>query len=131
MNASDMMPFGKYRNWPLIHIPPEYFHEIYRTKPDFMEKYPSIKLYIEQNHPIPKPEYNPIPDPALELKPLCPTNKHCFIDEEMALKVLKDITKRDQKHDKPIRAYQCEFCGYWHHTKKPLLEQKNSCDDTN
>lgn len=123
LSISDMMPFGKYRNWPLAHIPAAYFHEIYKTQPDAMAKYPALKLYIEQNHPIPKPEYNPIPDPALVLKKLCETNKICYIDEQMAQKALKNMHQyKEQIHNnpKPIRAYQCEFCGYWHLTKKPL-----------
>jgi hypothetical protein len=40
------------------------------------------------------------------------------LDKDSADKMIKEISKIQQKHKKPIRAYLCLNCNLWHLTSK-------------
>jgi hypothetical protein len=114
-----IIPFGKHRNKPLKELPKEYLVELYRHE-DLMTKWPELKLYIEATYPL------ILPIPSLKsheykYEPI-PCEKNAYVDEDAAKKALKLIKQDKRDHKKPNRAYQCEICGFWHLTSKPLTE---------
>jgi hypothetical protein len=104
------MPYGQHKGRPIETLPGSYLVALY-SDAGAMEKHPAIKNYIETNYrallPIKK-----------VYTPLCDTFKVCFVDKEAADKELKAIRQDPRKHKKPVRSYQCERCGFWHHTSK-------------
>jgi hypothetical protein len=78
-----------------------------------MEKHPGVKQFIEAN-------FAPLLYTGPKIAgPICDTLKACFMDKEAADKELKRIRKSPGTHKKPVRSYECERCGFWHHTSKP------------
>ena len=46
-------------------------------------------------------------------------NRYAYPSKKAAKRHLKEISKKEQKHKKPERTYDCEFCGFWHLTSSP------------
>lgn len=53
------------------------------------------------------------------------TGKIIYASEQIAKAELKRIRSVEQLHKKPIRKFECEHCGGWHHTSMTLEEWKN------
>lgn len=106
------MPYGQHKGRPIETLPGSYLVAIYSNR-EAMEKYPAVKEYIETNYwaLLPTPKVN---------GPLCDTLKMCFVDKEAADKELKRIRKDPRRHKKPVRSYECERCGFWHHTSREI-----------
>lgn len=104
------MPFGKYKGQPIHLLPLQYIRSIYGT-PQQMIRYPDLKNYLEET-------YKGLLQKSHPIEPLCETLKRCYKDEETAKKALKLLI--ETSHGKTlIRWYQCNICGYWHHTSQP------------
>lgn len=112
---------GQFKNKPLKDIPAFYLVRLYHQK-EFMTQYLEINEYIEATHrdllPLKAskhllPKYEPLP-----------CEKYTYVDEGEARKALKLIKQDKRTHKKPVRAYQCEVCGYWHLTSKQLIENQ-------
>jgi len=112
-----IIPFGKHRNKPLKELPKEYLVELYRHE-DLMTKWPELKQYIEATYWLLLPLSQKV---EYKFEPL-PCEKNAYVDEEAAKKALKLIKQDKRDHKKPNRSYQCEICGFWHLTSKPLTE---------
>jgi hypothetical protein len=114
-----LIPFGKYKFTSLKNLPASYLLGIYGNK-KHMADYPEMKAYIEENLDNLKgkqEEKKEIPTVTL------PCTKYFYMSEEEAKKHLREIRakgKQAERHILPIRAYQCNICGYWHLTSKPL-----------
>lgn len=52
------------------------------------------------------------------LQEIC--GKVIYQSKSAAKTALKDIRVTKQNHRKPIRSYECEKCGFWHHTSMPI-----------
>lgn len=111
-----ILKFGKYRGQDIRVVPGPYLVGLYKSAQDQLDKYPLVREYIVENFGalIPTKSY------LFLLTPICDTLKTCFVDQQDADKELKRIRKDPRKHKKPIRSYQCERCGFWHHTSKQL-----------
>jgi hypothetical protein len=47
-----------------------------------------------------------------------------YYSEKFAKEQLNKIINSKGEHKKPVRAYECEYCGQWHLTSMPLSEYK-------
>lgn len=103
---------GKYKFTRIKNIPAEYLLKVYKNK-GYPDK--ELLLYVENNieHIKNKQENNIIDKKTF----LC--NKIVYPTKAEAQYVLREIRKSGQTHKKPIRAYECEYCGGWHHTSQP------------
>lgn len=110
--TSFLMPFGKYEGQAVEGLPGTYLVQLY-TNREVMEKHPAVKQYIEIN-------YGPLLPTKKTTGPICDTLKAAFVDRDAADKELKRIRKDPRKHKKPVRSYECERCGFWHHTSREL-----------
>ncbi len=88
------------------------------------------KLKHQQNKKIVeiiKPKITKIIKPEIT-KAVKPEIKRCdkisYPNEKEAKFKLKVIRDSNQKHNKPVRAYECEVCGGWHLTKIPFENWK-------
>lgn len=100
----------------MCRLPANYLIGLYGDK-TAMWKYPEIKQYIEANMD------RLIQTQETDIKPkdyLLPCYKYSYLDEKIANEQLKIVREDKGDHKKPIRAYQCEKCGFWHLTSKPL-----------
>ncbi len=52
-----------------------------------------------------------------------PCTKHSYKDQQQATEVLHNIVAKKGDKKKPCRAYECENCGKWHLTSKPIEYQ--------
>lgn len=114
-HSNYIIPFGKYKFTALCRVPANYLLGLYGDKTK-MEKYPEINAYIEANLTA------LIPKQAIKVhivEPIAICDKQPYTDEEEAKKALKLIRQDKREHKKPIRAYKCEKCRFWHLTSKP------------
>lgn len=51
-----------------------------------------------------------------------PCKKRCYRDKDEALYAMHGIANRNDGRKKPVRVYECEDCGQWHLTSKPIGE---------
>lgn len=51
-----------------------------------------------------------------------PCKKRSFRDKDEALYALHGIANKNDGRKKPVRVYECEDCGCWHLTSKPIGE---------
>lgn len=107
-----IVQFGKYNGQAIERLPAFYLARVYMSNPEVMEQYPAVKQFIEINCAALLLVGKPV-------GPICDTLKAAFVDKEAADKELKRIRKDPRKHKKPVRSYECERCGFWHHTSKP------------
>lgn len=113
-HSNYIIPFGKYQFTALCRIPASYLLGLYGDK-DKMDKCPEIKQYIETNlSSLITNQGVKIATPSSQ--PIC--KKTPYGDEESAKKALKLIKHDKRNHKKPVRAYHCEMCKYWHLTSK-------------
>jgi hypothetical protein len=123
------MKFGKYKNKFISELPSSYIIELYKnlitTTIDDDKK--EFVLYVETtlSDLLPKKNNNNINTFINEVvNKMCP--KEFFINEGDAKYRLDHIRKTTIKHNRtnkiPIRVYECDRCGYWHLTSKPLYE---------
>jgi hypothetical protein len=113
---SFLMPFGKHEGQALSAVPGTYLMQLY-TNREKMEKHPELKHFIEFN-------FGPLLPGRKATGPICDTFKICYVDKEMADRELKRIRSDPRHHSKPTRSYECDRCGLWHHTSKPIIKQK-------
>lgn len=114
MDATKLiMPFGKHKGWALEKVPGIYLARLYRSQPDMMDIHQTVKQFIETN-------LSALLFTGKPIGPICDTLKVAFVDKVAADKELKRIRRDPRKHKKPIRSYECERCGLWHHTSREL-----------
>jgi uncharacterized protein (DUF3820 family) len=110
-----VLSYGKYKFTALCRIPVDYLFLLYNNGVQDQE----LKEYIEQNmERLMMRKEGLIQPPALKF----PCDKWTYITEKEAKKVLAEIRKVDQRHKKPVRAYECDKCGGWHLTSLTLEE---------
>lgn len=116
-----LIPFGKHRFTALCRLPASYLLGIYGTK-GYMDKYPEIKQYIQDNLERLK-NGNGITRDTIP-KITMPCDKYCYLTEREASKELQRITDLPtaEGQKKPCRHYYCDKCGAWHLTSKTLSE---------
>jgi uncharacterized protein (DUF3820 family) len=116
-----ILNFGKYKHSKLKikDIPVDYLIEFYRStnRAGCTGELKEILEYINVNH-MPQPQLKKRPlDSAIDLVlNMCP--KEVFVSEGDAKYRLKYINSFKNDHKTPSRAYQCNFCGYWHLTSQ-------------
>ncbi len=133
---NSVLATGKYKYIHLMRIPAQYLLDIY-YKENKSGKYPDKQLieYIEKNLEKIKDRLDkPVEEFDLGISTrsmnstllICKkTGKIIYATEKIAKEALKRIQSIDQAHKKPIRKFECEHCGGWHHTSMTLEEWKN------
>jgi uncharacterized protein (DUF3820 family) len=126
---TSILTFGKYKFKKLRDIPASYLIKLYNDKG--INK-PELREYIERNierlkseagygidviKVIKKPE---VKKPEIIKIPTFVCDKVTFATEKIAKSRLREINNARGNNKKPIRAYECEKCGGWHHTSIPL-----------
>ena len=128
-----IIKFGKYKNNKISDIPVRYLIELYKSiiNCTIDEDKKDIIFYVEANlaHLMPKKKFTSINTFVNEVvNKMCP--KEFYINESDAKYRLNHIRKISIKYNRdnkiPIRVYECERCGYWHLTSKPLYEFENT-----
>jgi len=113
-----ILSFGKYKFTRLCRVPPDYLlkFSIDKSHTDLHQYVVNNleKIIMRMEGIVETPPFN------------FPCNKFFYACEKDAKQVLKKIIETDQEHKKPIRSYECEKCGGWHLTSKPLEEYKNN-----
>jgi uncharacterized protein (DUF3820 family) len=131
---TSILTFGKYRFKKLRDIPASYLINIYNDKG--INK-PELREYIERNIDrlkaeaggmdiiqgikIKKPE---VKKPEVIKIATFVCDKVTFATEKIAKSRLREINNARGNNKKPVRAYECEICGGWHHTSIPFEKFK-------
>lgn len=119
---NSILTLGRYKFTSLFRVPAEYLLNIY-YKENKNNKYPDRELiaYIEKNLEKIK-QRQELGETVPVLERLC--EKITFPSEKDAKYQIKQIREKEQKHKKPVRAYECEKCGGWHLTSISYEEWK-------
>ncbi|PAC29221.1 hypothetical protein BWI92_16465 [Flectobacillus sp. BAB-3569] len=113
-----LLTFGKYKFTQLCRVPPEYLLRIHQAKSYFNAE---LKEYIINNlERIIQRRDGIIPTPIVYF----PCKKVIYISKKEANKFLESIKYLEQNHKKPVRAYECDKCGYWHITSRETFDSK-------
>jgi len=106
---------GKYKFTVLCRVPPEYLLNLYAKKnKSNLELYE----YVERNLSLIEARANgAVVIPELDIT----CQKIVYFSEKAAKAELKRIREMKNDHTIPIRSYQCEVCGGYHLTSKPLI----------
>ena len=124
ITSDSIMKFGKYKNRKISTVPLDYLIQTYKstihsTKNDDHKEF---NEYIESTLDIPvlNPKVSILKAVDDFAKNMCP--KEFFISQSDAKYRLDYIRKMNVNSDKkiPVRAYECEKCGYWHLTSRPM-----------
>lgn len=132
---SDVLSKGKHKFIALSRVSPGYLLEVYRNPRGYKalgdEQLKNLLEYIEKNlDKIQARARGDVQAPELEIGfkfagksgvLICKqSNKTIFATEKDAKAQLNKIANVEQDNKKPIRTYQCQHCGQWHLTSKPL-----------
>jgi len=107
-----MLTFGKHKFTRLCRVPPEYLLTFLENK-----AHKELHEYVTEN----LERILMRRDGLLEAPPLeFPCAKITYRSKKDANWVLAKIKDVEQAHKKPIRSYECDKCGGWHLTSKPI-----------
>ncbi|MDI9882416.1 hypothetical protein [Flectobacillus longus] len=113
-----LLTFGKYKFTQLCRVPPEYLLRIHQAKSYFNAE---LKEYIINNlERIIQRRDGIILTPIVYF----PCKKVIYISKKEANRFLESIKYIGQNHKKPVRAYECDKCGYWHITSRENFDSK-------
>lgn len=129
---TSILTFGKYKFKKLCDVPASYLINLYNDKGI---KEPELMEYIERNierlkieaggmdiiQGIKKPE---VKKPEIIKIVTFRCDKVTFATEKIAKSRLREINNARGNNKKPVRAYECEICGGWHHTSIPFEKFK-------
>ena len=116
--------FGKHKKKPISEIPKDYLLRLYKSGiPKDKDPDGKLRIFIEELICPPKKirkTHETINHIAIKVAEMfCP--KEFFISESDAKYRLKFIRSHSTRSEKiPIRAYECDRCGYWHLTSKQM-----------
>ena len=119
-----ILTFGKYKLKKLRDIPASYFLKLYKDL-GVMKNNVELKEYIESNLDILKDEEKGLKSRQVVKPEPIRCEKITFATEKIAKSRLREINDARGDNKKPVRAYECDICGGWHHTSMPLDEFKN------
>lgn len=109
------MPFGEFKFTALCRVPVDYLFKVYKSTTDL-----EFKKYMDDNWRRMVLRKNG----RIKAQPLnFPCTKFIYPTEKAAKQALREISLNEQEHQKPIRVYQCNKCGAWHLTSKPLWQK--------
>jgi len=108
-----ILTFGKYKFMRLGNVPKEYLISL---KNNGGSHIPELREYLNANYEAILQRVDK--DIIAEL-PVC--DKITFPNETEAKFKLRSIRSKNQKHQKPIRVYECHKCWGWHLTSKPKI----------
>lgn len=117
-NDNTILTFGEYKFTRLCRVPAFYLIDLYKSGCQDKE----LLEYVKEN-------MDKIKD-RLEGKSktpqlVMPCTKFAYSDEKDAKRHLKEIHNKGDNHGyQPIRAYECNKCGFWHLTSKPFKPLK-------
>lgn len=130
-NSQSILLYGKpHRYKKLCNVPINYLLELYKIREHQITDKKLVK-FLEDNYEnflnAEGPTLGNNDDRKLGYKvqgrrPVvtCPkTNKIIFATESIAKGELRRIRNLPQTNKKPVRVYECEYCGGWHLTSKP------------
>jgi hypothetical protein len=118
-----ILTFGKHKLKKLRDIPASYLLKLHNDL-GVMKNNNELKEYIESNLDILKDEEQGLKSRQV-VKPETPRcEKVTFATEKIAKSRLREINSSIGNNKKPVRAYECELCGGWHHTSIPFEEYK-------
>lgn len=107
---------GRYKFYRLGDIPATYFMTIWENQKGGGE--PNMKEFITTNLNLIKERKNLMLSPKLGKKFIC--TKRYFPTKQDAKNSLSKIREVNQTEDRPVRAYECEYCSGWHLTSMPI-----------
>ena len=113
------MPFGRYKLFKLKDLPKDYLLELFKNK----SNEPKILEYIDLNLEEIKNRSNSIGSfQNLSSREIRKTFTNCekvgFVNKKEANFQLNKIKNNPKTQKIPVRSYECEICGAWHHTSK-------------
>jgi uncharacterized protein (DUF3820 family) len=117
MTGESIMMFGKYRTHKLKSLPRDYLLQLYTNKS--LDKY--LLAYIGDNIEEIKLRGNEPPvKEVLSPKEIRSSYTGCskigYINKKEANFALRNIHNNAKTEKVPVRSYECEICGAWHHT---------------
>ncbi len=124
-NDNTLLTNGKYQFVSLKRVPGDYLLELYKTYKRKGQGDPELIDYIDRNMDAIKSRTNTVPPP---IQRTC--TKVTFSNENDARRDLARIRSNNErlgsrKNKIPIRSYECEYCGGWHHTSREKLTLHN------
>ncbi|HLF51889.1 hypothetical protein [Flavobacterium sp.] len=111
LTDNSILTIGKHKFKLLKNVPKEYLITIYENQNPFC---PYLLKYVNKNIEQIKHKVAQIEEP------IC--SKQAYFNEKIAKQILFEINNQTQKHKKPIRVYECDKCGNYHLTSKPLTD---------
>lgn len=112
LTDNDMLDYGRYKFIRLRNVPADYLITISKQDPKVLD-YVNANLDKLMERRKEMPFANPEP-------PVC--TKITYVNEKEAKRILKIARHKKQNNKRPIRAYECNVCGGWHLTSKPLIK---------
>lgn len=145
IDTSTQFPFGKYKKWPLKHIPIKYLKSLkvnfgkspsgFQEHKDFLNELYGLKLGIStlengllaKSHKEDESKSSPVSEAEVKCTKTPFMSKkiaNARIREINALEML-DLKSGETKVKTPTRSYECSKCGAWHLTsqEKRILKQ--------
>ena len=110
--------FGKYKGYKLKSLPKDYLLQIYTNKALDSR----LLTYIKDNMDRIKSRTNEIGSKfeVLSSKEIRSSYTGCskigYINKKEANFSLRNIQQNAKTDKVPVRSYECEICGAWHHT---------------
>jgi hypothetical protein len=114
-----ILTFGKYKFTKLGKVPAEFLIRQFDNKQFFGNL--EFKEYLELNIERIRTKQTELHTEIIEQENIC--DKFVYASEKIAKQSLRDINQVQQKHKKPVRAYECDKCGGWHLTSKTEWKQ--------
>lgn len=118
MTGESIISFGKYKLNRLKNLPRNYLLALYSNKS--LDK--NILDYIQENMDEIKTRGDfliietKVYSPRETRKKIVGCSKLGYINKKEANFALRGIRENPKTDKVPIRSYECEICGAWHHT---------------
>ena len=107
-----ILTYGQHKFTKLCRVPPDYLLNVLKNRPSDTALCEYVRENIER---IIQRRDGLIPTP--QIRPTC--DKFVYLTKKEANAFLAKIADVEQYHKKPVRSYECEFCGFWHTTSRP------------